>query len=950
MATAEGGGSAATAEGARFQSRWSQRRYSVVLPALLLTLSGCVYFNTYYNAQKHFRQAEKARLEAERERRPAKAATQRGDQPSRRRPSRTGESYHSLYEKALRGASVVLEKHPESELVDDAMFLAGRSLYWQSDYFYAARSFRDLEMHFPDSEYYDRARYWRGLCLEQQGIAVEARRVFEALFEEGIPGIGARAGFRLGELAAAEQDYLAAITEYRATLARYPGSRVRAETLLRLGEAHLGVDDEAHQDSALAVFAAVAAAGPDDKTSYRARLNRGMVLYELGRGDEALEVYTGLLRESRFREYEGETRLLLGRYYWDLRDLDRALSEYEQVRDDFPQTSESAMALYWTGMLHLREYGERLRGQEYLEEVPKENRNSEASLLAQEMLGTLNEVDRLRLLVARADSLNEADRLADSTAAATADTVAAAADTAAGDSAAGPTAAETGARRGRGRGDPRENMLDNLFGVAELYRDKLVLPDSAAYFYDQIVERFPETPELPRALYSLAWIRLDMMGDADGAEPILRRLIDEFPETTHAQGARQLLGVSMAETAERLAAERFAAIEARPTQSVPSQSALVDGLDSLVAQYPQTPTAARAAYLAAWTCENALGDTAASRQRYAGVVERFPSSPFASLVRQRQQADEQGTVAKLERSLRSMGEGVKSGERLVTIAVEPDSADSASLGRKFLGFALRAHRAGRLQAAEELYESTLEQRPGDSRALYGMGDIRWRASYFEDAVDYLRQALRQGASGGEAAGMLGSYYRLFSYFVRSGQADSSNHYLREVLRRDRDNPDTASLLDEYPRFAGAEPEDLDMSVLEDLQVVPPESLLEIPVRGLGLAELPLVRTSVRPRYPASASGDSAVVVLDVLIDEEGLPESVAVFAGDEPYAGAAEEAARRYVFYAGEDGRGEPLRVWVELEIPVFPAAGSDTTAAAVEVAGVPPPGSGSAVRAEEEP
>ena len=947
MARAEGSGPDVIGGGPRLPRTPPPGRAAALAGLLLLALSSCVYFNTYYNAEKYFRQAEKARLEAERQ--PTASGPQR-----RTRTRRSQESYHSLYEKALRKASVVLEKHSESDLVDDAMFIAGRALYWQSDYFYAARSFRDLEIHFPESEYYHRARYWRGLCLDEQGIHAEARSVYRELFEEGAPGVGARAGFRLGELAAEEGEYVVAIEGYRAVLARYPSSEVRAEALLRLGEAHLALEDEAHQDLALAAFAAVVEADPNDRISYRARLNRGKVLYEQGRVAEALEVYTGLLVGSRFRAYEGETRLLLGQYYWDRHLLDEALGEYERVRDDFPQTAESAMALYWTGLLHLREHAERARAQEYLEEVPKEKRDSEASLLAQETLGTLNELDRLRGLIARADSLTATEAVADdgiaagdSAAGSAPDSLAATEDSAAVSVADDSTeqgapsdsarrvrrASPAQARPRRGRADPRDSLLDNLFSVAELYRDQLVLPDSAAYFYGQIIERFPGTPELPRALYSLAWIRLDMLEDSEGAGPVLQRLIDEYPETIHAQGARQLLGVAMAQTAERQAAEQFVRLEAAHSEGEETAPDLLEGLDALVAEYPETPTAARAAYLAAWTHENALGDTVEAERRYAEVRERFPSSQYAELVRRRQEVVAQGVVAKLERSLRAMGEGVKPGERLVVIAVEPDSADSASLARKSLGFALRAHRSGRLQAAEALYESVLEHRPRESRALYGIGDIRWQAGYYEDAVDYLRRAVREGASSRDTIGPLGAYYRLFAYFVRSDQADSSNHYLRQALRRDRDNPEIASLQDEFPKLLSAEPEDVDMSVLEELEVVPPERLLYEPVRGLGLGEPPLVRTSVRPQYPEGAGGDSAVVVLEILIDEDGLPQSVAVFEGDEPFAGAAEEAARRYVFYAGEDPRGRSLRVWVELEIPVGPPSAPATSETVTEVA-----------------
>ncbi|MFH1569009.1 MAG: tetratricopeptide repeat protein [Gemmatimonadota bacterium] len=896
-------------------------RWSLLAAALLPLLSGCVYFNTYYNAQRYFRLAEKARSEQEVLGQPG------GDAAGQRGGGRRGqETYQSLYEKAARRASIVLEKYPESDLVDDAMFLAGRALFWQSDYFYAARSFRDLENHFPDSEYYGEARLWRGRCLEAQGVYPEARSVYRELFEAGDGDLGARAGFRLGELAATEGDHVVAIDEYRAVLGRYPAAAIRAEAWLRLGEAELALQDEAYRDSALVAFARAAATDPSKEIAYRARLNRGRVLYDKGEVEAALAAYTDLLRQSEFRAYEGETRLLLGQYYWDRGLPAEALGEYERVRDDFPETDASAMALYHTGLLHLRQYGDRPRAQEYLEEVPKEKRDSEASRLAQDILGTMNQVDRLRRLVEQADSLEAAQ--ADSATPATPDTAAAAAFETEVSAGAGVGTPPPPRRRPQSRagGDPRGDMLANLFSIAELYRDALVLPDSAALFYGQIIQRFPDSTEMPRALYSLAWIELDMLHAPAAADPILRRLVDEYPETRHAQGARSLLGMAIAETAESRAAEEFARLEAPPPGQGRTAAQYLGQLDSLVTEYPATPTAARAAYLAAWTCENALGDTSAAAARYAEVLERFPSSPFSELIRRRREAEQAGVLAKLERTLHSLGEGLKSGERLTVLAIEPDSADTSSLARRFLGFALRAHRRGKLDSARELYEKVLEQRPTEARALFGLGDITWQRGYYEDAVDYLRQAIREGTSARARLEIVGAYYRLFAYHVRAGQADSANFYLREVIRRDRDNPEAAAVQDAYPRFAGAEPEDLELSALEEIQLEPPTSALLEPVQGAELTEPPVVRTSARAEYPDAAGGDSATVVLDVLIDEEGLPEGVAVFEGEPSFAAAAEAAARKYVFYPAEAQRGRLARVWVEIEIAVAPPAPGATT------------------------
>jgi TolA-binding protein len=165
--------------------------------ATIGSITSCVYFNTYYNAEKYFRQAEKARAEAE-------------AQGAGARDARSRSQYVILYDKAVRKASIVLEKYPDSDLIDDAMFIAGRALYWQRDYQYAMRSFRDLELNFPESEYSDRARLWRGRTLVALGLAADARALFSDLMREG-SHVGDRAGMRQGELAAGEGDRRAAI-------------------------------------------------------------------------------------------------------------------------------------------------------------------------------------------------------------------------------------------------------------------------------------------------------------------------------------------------------------------------------------------------------------------------------------------------------------------------------------------------------------------------------------------------------------------------------------------------------------------------------------------------------------------------------------------------------------------------------------------------------------------
>ena len=964
---------------------------------LLLTwssLAACVYFNTYYNARKHFQQAERLRQEHEQK--------QLGIAEEQRRPSTAA---NRLYDQAARKSSRILEQHKESDLVDDAMFLLGRAFYWQGDYLSAARTFEELERNFPDGPFLDRSRYWRGLCYEGQRAKSDARSIYRTMMSVGSGELASKAGYRLGEMAFAEENYAAAIQEFQETLEAFPGAEVRSALWLRLGEAIFALGDTTRYGEALSALGEVRKEDPSKLEEYRARLISGRVEYALGNEEEALRTYEKLLKEGRFRPFEGQTRLQIGKHYLDLGLVDEALGEFEQVRDDFPNSPSSAMALYRTALVHLQEYGDLVLAREYLLEVGREKRDSEAALLAQETTAYMTQLDRLVYRVHRADSLladslaTLADSLAlgvevtagDSVAGALGDTLAdslaAGVEVVAGDSAAGAPEDTMAITRGRaphpdsllleaadgagpgdaapemeGAGSPPTGMrkvgtlqgsaagsdtegkspdwffnkgdsskgespartveiFDDLFEIAELYRGRLAQPDSSLRYYQEVARRFPTSVQLPRILYSMAWVHLELKENLEGARPYLERLIEEYPASDHANAARSYLGLEEWQTAEEKAAARFVDIEALRTRDVEALDLYVPLLDSLSRQYPDAPTAAKAAYLAASSYENAGGDSTEAERRYERLLRDFPESPFARLVEERRTSLEDGLLVKLERGLKSVGGQLGPGEHVEVIAVEPDSLDSIALGRKYFGFALRAHRRGDLDRAGEFYELSLEEQGKNSEAHYQLGNIQWDSGYYQDALDFYRSALRFDIH------FLKAHYRLYYSHTANGMADSANYYLQQIIGKDRGNDQVKYILEEYPDLRQAPPEELSLGALEDLELDPPEEDLFATPEVLRLQEYPLVRKVALPAYPPSAGGDSAVVNLDVLVGRDGRPETVEVFEGDEPFAQAALEAARNYQFFPGESMDRVPyqdederrVRVWVELVLPFKP-------------------------------
>ena len=602
----------------------------VLLLACCLAISACVYFNTFYNAKKSFRAAEKERRKHE-ETYADWAFDRAGPELQRQRSPQADQ----LYDKVVRKASKVLDQYKESDLVDDAMFLIGQAYYWRGEYLNAQESFRDLETFFPSSPYFDQARYWRARCLEEQRVDDQAQSLYRVLVDEAEEKIAVQAGLHLAEMAHDREDYIASIREYRAMLTAFPKSAVRAQLWLRLGEALMALEGPGRLNEALAAFDEVLQADPSADQKYRARLNSGRALYAMGAEKEALDTYISLLDEGRFRRFEGRTRLLIGEWYQGRRLLDEALAEYEQVRNDFPQTPSAAMALYRIGLLRLQEYGDTELAREYLDESSRESPGAQGVLLAQEMLGHMRRLEQFQRQIHRADSL-----YADSLGAVQGPLLWRQAEEALADTVVVARSLD---------------VLDDLFSACELYRHDIGQADSARAYYEEVIRRFPDSDQLPRAVYSLAWIELQMRGDEEGARPYLLRLIEEFPTSAHANEARRLLGQKSEATAEELAAREFARIETLRLVQPENTEAYIPLLDSLSHAFVGTHTGGQAAFLAANTYENIVGDTLAAEQRYQLLREEFAETRFGKLAQQRWEVHEEKLIDKLERSLKAVG-------------------------------------------------------------------------------------------------------------------------------------------------------------------------------------------------------------------------------------------------------------------------------------------------------
>ena len=103
-----------------------------VLLAILLIASGCVYYNTFYNAEKYFEEAQEIELNSSN--RPTNNAIQK-------------------YKKVIKKCGIVLEYYEGSKYTDDALLLMAKSFFYIGrNYTQTISTLEDMIKFYPESE------------------------------------------------------------------------------------------------------------------------------------------------------------------------------------------------------------------------------------------------------------------------------------------------------------------------------------------------------------------------------------------------------------------------------------------------------------------------------------------------------------------------------------------------------------------------------------------------------------------------------------------------------------------------------------------------------------------------------------------------------------------------------------------------------------------------------
>ncbi len=543
-----------------------RNKFQIILILSLLLLS-CTYYNTFYNAKRAFKEGEKAQKNL-----------------VRGKKSTAG---NKNYEEAIKKASKVLTFHPKSKWADDALFLIGRAYYNMEQYAKAERKFKELTASFPKSRFVEECHYYISLCQYNSGNELDAIQSLNLIVESSKSDKKKRAeaAFMLGEIYFERGEYDEAISNYQHLVENYPKDTLAALAQARIGESFWLKKDYAQAKEA---FNQVGKYDPKPEKLFEAKFKSGECCHSLGEFEEGMNIFTQLFKETDDAGKLPEVKLKIAEGIFLSGQTEEAIKEYDDIIEDYPRTEHSATALYQLGMIYQDKFGHLKKAKEMFDSCKAESPRSQIAqealtksaniskveeyqrqlseeeteqhgralfLLAELYLTEMNQPDSaLAEYLVLTDKYPESEYAVKSLYAAAWILLNIKHDT---------TQAENIYQRII-RDYPRSDYLRPAVEFSKLSYDSLEVNspegqyieaermlleygniDSALVLYNGIIERFPQSIYAGKAAYAIAWITEYYANPGDSTVALAyQRVIDEYPNSEHADAARMKLGLA----------------------------------------------------------------------------------------------------------------------------------------------------------------------------------------------------------------------------------------------------------------------------------------------------------------------------------------------------------------------------------------------------------------------
>ncbi len=311
------------------------RRCLLAILLVSFVLSGCAYYNTFFNARKYYDDAEEARAGTPEEKR--------------------GKIGLDLYEKAMKKCAKVIVEHPDSKWVDDAVLLMGKCMYAKGDYLAALRKFDEIASYYGNTKIAEEARFFKAktyVALDRYGEAVS---VLEAYRNSPNLGWKREADFLYARVQYEQGNYEEAARGFESFLKEEGNTDNADRARVFLGASYREAGNYAAARDAYERRLDNPVLLPTER--FRTSLDLADLLIDEGRYEETYEFLQTVRSEvsSRIDSMQvdhrwGQALIAEGR-------LQEVVTLYEESLDGSPSAPVAGEMAYELGEIYLYEYG-----------------------------------------------------------------------------------------------------------------------------------------------------------------------------------------------------------------------------------------------------------------------------------------------------------------------------------------------------------------------------------------------------------------------------------------------------------------------------------------------------------------------------------------------------------------------------------------------------------------
>jgi tetratricopeptide (TPR) repeat protein len=370
---------------------------------LFVIINGCStyqsvtgYFNTYYNAQQTF---DEARGDMEK-------GTKRDVDSSYFVNYKPTAQVTTKFDKVIEKCSKIIQLYPQSNLVDDALLLIGKTYVYNDECESSTRKFEEFFETFPASELRFEAKLWYAKSEYFLHNSAHSRELLHELVAEaeqaGEDEIVLEALLLEGQILYESGEYEQALELYQRATAVSGDGYLRALAQYYAGKCYEHLKRPADAADA---YRNVLEFKPDFLLQFRAKLHYGRMLAASEQYESALRVFDDLYDDATKPEEKAEIKFQTATTYVSMGDTATGFALYRMIDTTYKKTDAAAKAYYQRAVLFEQQYGDFHRARLFYEKAKGENPNSAVTLSANK------KVDNFSRYFQRYDNLRRYDSL-----------------------------------------------------------------------------------------------------------------------------------------------------------------------------------------------------------------------------------------------------------------------------------------------------------------------------------------------------------------------------------------------------------------------------------------------------------------------------------------------------------------------------------------------------------